>query len=279
MKNLQARSALITGAASGIGKATAFAFAREGASPLILSDINGEVLAKTVAGVEAMGCAVKGIVADVSDPLSVKELVGEALQYCGSIHFLLNIAGRALVAPIEQQDLSDWHSVIDVNLWGPIHMVNAVYPHMVEQKRGHIVNISSINGLWAYQAFNAPYLVSKFGIVGLSESLKAESFIHGVNVTCICPGVVHTPIWENSSIKGFRPEVRKLSKPMGLTGEQPEATARQIVRAVRKGRYLTVTTPFQKMHYVLRRHFPALFNRLSRPFFRVEIALMRMYRS
>jgi len=279
MKELKGKSALITGAASGIGKATTLAFAREGATPLILSDINGEGLAETVAEVEALGCEVMGLVADVSDPQAVKELVDAALQRCGSIYFLLNVAGTALMAPIEHQDLSDWHRVVDVNLWGSIHMVNAVYPHMVERKCGHIVNISSICGLWAYQTYIAPYLVSKFGLVGLSEGLKAEGFIHGVDVTCICPGVVRTSIWENSPVKGFRPGVRRLAKLMGLLGENPEDTARQIVQAVKKGKYLVVTTPFQRIHYVLRRHFPALFNRLSRPFFRVETAITNMYQT
>ncbi len=278
MSEIKGKTAVITGAASGIGKATSLAMAQEGASSLVLLDINAQGLKETSEEIQKLGTNVKTIVVDVTDFDQVKKAVDEAIKFTGAIDFLLNIAGVASMAPIEELDISDWKRIINVDLWGPINTVNAIYPHMVQKKSGHIVNVASISGLWADQIFIAPYLTAKFGVVGLCEGLKAESFLHGIKVTCICPGMVQTPIWEASPLKGFSEDVRKLVKYFALLGEKPENTAQTIIKAIKKDKYLQVTTPFQRTHYALRRHFPRLFNRGARLFFRFMAYVLAKYR-
>lgn len=278
MSEIKGKTAFITGAASGIGRAASLAMAQEGASSLVLLDINPQGLEQTAGEVEKLGTVVKTIVADVTDFDQVKKAVDEAIKSLGAIDFLMNIAGVASMAPIEEFDISDWERIINVDLWGPINTVNAVYPHMVERKSGHIINVASISGLWADQIFIAPYLTAKFGVVGLCEGLKAEAFLNGIKVTCICPGMVQTPIWEASPLKGFREDVRKLVRYFALLGEKPENTAATIIKAIKKDKYIQVTTPFQRIHYALRRHFPGLFNRGARVFFRFMAYVLEKYR-
>ncbi len=277
MKDLKNKSALITGAASGIGRATALAFAREGAAPLVLSDINPEGLEKTVAEVRVLGSEALGLVANVADAAAATEMAARAIAHCGQLDFLLNIAGTAIMAPLEKLELEDWRRVIDVDLWGPIHLVHAVYPHMVERGSGHIVILASRSGLWADESYNGPYLAAKFGAVGLCEALRIEGFLKGVGVTCVCPGDVKTNIWTATPIKGFRPEVRKLLKVVAALAADPDEIALAIVNAVKKGRYLLLTPPLERWHYAFRRWFPHLANRLAKPFFRGVAAVLRRY--
>ncbi len=276
MKEIRGRSALITGTASGIGRALALAFAREGASPLVLSDINREGLEKTVAEARALGVEAVGLAADVADAASASEMAARAIDHCGKLDFLLNIAGTAVMAPLEKLDLADWRRVINVDLWGPIHLVHAVYPHMVENGSGHIVILASRSGLWADESYNGPYLAAKFGAVGLCEALRVEGFRKGVDVTCVCPGNVNTNIWMTSPIRGMKPQVRKLLRLMQKLSVQPEYVADEIVKAVKRNRYLLLVPPVERWHYTFRRWFPGMANRLARPFFRfVNFVLSR----
>ena len=200
-----------------------------------------------------------------------------AIAHCGQLDLLFNIAGTALMAPLEKLELEDWRRVIDVDLWGPIHLVHAVYPHMVARGSGHIVILASRSGLWADESYNGPYLAAKFGAVGLCEALRTEGFLHGVGVTCVCPGDVKTNIWTATPIKGFRPEVRKVLKMVAAMAADPDDIAQDIVAAVKKGRYLLLTPPLERWHYAFRRWFPHLANWLARPFFRAVAAVLRRY--
>lgn len=263
MKNLTGKSVLITGAASGIGKATAIAFAREGADPLAICDINSEGLAGTTSEIENLGRGVLTFTVDVSDFEAVREIVDVVLDKIGRIDVLVNIAGWGILAPIEVMDLSDWKGIIDVDLYGIIHTVHAVYPHMLERKSGHIVNIASVDGLFCTMPYIAPYTASKFGVVGLSEALMLEASIHGIGVTCICPGAVKTPAYDSGPIKGFKPGIRKFKNLFFFIAEEPESTARSIVKAVKKNKFLVVTTPFMRISHFLRRYFPGVSYRFA----------------
>ena len=279
VRDLRDKSVLVTGAASGIGRATAVAFAREGADPLLLNDVNGEGLSETVRMVESLGRNAMGLIADVSDFDSVKAMVGAILGLFGRIDILVNVAGIGTVAQFLEMDLEDWRETIDVNLWGNIHTVMAVFPHMAERKTGHIVNVSSVSGLWVDMLFVAPYITSKFWVVGLSQALLVEGSVYGIGVSCVCPGVVKTPIYETGRIKGFRAdEVRGMTRYLFRIGEDPEDTARAIVEAVRRNRFIVVTTPLFRASYFLRRHFSSAAVRFDRLWPRVMDKATRRFR-
>ena len=255
MQDLRDKVVLITGAASGIGRATALEFAREGAGPFILCDIDIEGLEETAAMIERMGRSALAIPADVSNHESVRKAVEKALEQAGHIDVLVNVAGIGIAGPLEVLSMEDWRKVLGVNLFGMLHTVNLVYPHMLERGSGHIVNIASGAGLAAPSPYNSPYNTSKFGAVGFSESLMLEAGAHGVGVTCICPGVVKTPIYETSPIKGFTEEMKEKLPIILSAGEEPEDTARSIVKAVRKNRFLVVTTFVMKALVFLKWYF------------------------
>ena len=254
MKDLRDKAVLITGAASGIGRATAVEFAREGAGPLILTDIDEEGLRETASMVRSLGREAVVLPADVSDFGAVGEMIATALERAGRIDILVNVAGIGIVGPVEVLEMDDWNKVMGVDLFGVLHTVNLVYPHMLERGSGHIVNVSSGAGLVVPTPYNAPYNTSKFAVVGLSESLLYEARAYGIGVTCVCPGLVRTPIYETSRIKGLADEMKHELDRLMVTAEEPEDTARALVAAVKKDRFLVVTTFFWKCLYFARKH-------------------------
>lgn len=279
MKDLRDKAVLITGAAGGIGRAAALEFAREGAGPLLLNDVDEEGLAGTAGMVRMMGGEAATLPADVSDYKAVKDMVGEALDRVGRIDVLVNVAGIGIGGPMEVLEMKDWNKVLGVDLFGILHTFNQVYPHMLERGSGHIVNVASGAGLVVPSAYNAPYNTAKFGVVGFSESLLYEAGPRGIGVTCVCPGVVKTTIYETSAIKGFNPEAQGELMRIVAAGEEPEDTARAIVRAVKKNRFLVVTTVSMKVLYYSKRYAPFLWFPLMKAVCRGMIRYMNRYRT
>lgn len=256
LEDLSGRVALITGAAGGIGRAFAAALAAEGAGPLALVDTEAEGLEGTAAMLEGAGCEAMIFNTDVTDPGAVSETVRAVIDRCGRIDLLANVAGVGVMAPIEDLDLEDWKRVVDVDLYGTVHTIAAVYPHMLARRAGHIVNVASSSGLFYPVLYLAPYAAAKFAVVGLSEALRNEAVAYHVGVTCVCPGNVDTGLHWRTPIKGFAPGIKKYVEMTMAIAEGPHDTARSMVRAVKKGRFLVVTTPFARASYFVRRHFP-----------------------
>jgi NAD(P)-dependent dehydrogenase (short-subunit alcohol dehydrogenase family) len=194
MQRLEGRVAVITGASTGIGRAIAQSFGRQGMR-LVLASQNAERLARTVDEVRAAGVDVIGVPTDVGDEGQVRALAAAALAEYGAAHVLVNNAG--VFAPGYMWDITaeDWKWVMDVNLWGPIHAIRAFVPHMLTLDEAHVVNVSSAGGLMP-AGVHGPYCTTKHGLVGLSKALKADLAIKGaaVGVTVVCPGAVQTPI-------------------------------------------------------------------------------------
>ncbi len=270
MKNLTDKAVLVTGAAKGIGRATALAFAQEGSNPLVITDIDANGLEGTADMLEAMHREVLAVPADISDPEAVGMLVEESLERYGRIDVLANVAGVGILGPVEDLAISDWRRVIDVNLWGVINTIHYVYPHMVARKAGHIVNVSSTDGLFVSWIYSAPYCASKFGIVGISEEILFEASLHGIGVTCFCPGSVGTTIFDTSPVVGFSEEIRKIKGMLTRGADPPEAVGRMIVEAVKKDRFIVTTTLSFQMEYFLRKHLPFLWF----PFMKLQARLM-----
>jgi NAD(P)-dependent dehydrogenase (short-subunit alcohol dehydrogenase family) len=252
MKDLKDKIVLITGGASGIGQATALRFAREGAH-IVLADVNEKGLKDTAEQIEALGRKALPLRTDVSRREEVEEMSRKALEEFGRVDILMNNAAVALFAEIKDTGLSDWEWIMNINLWGSIYPLHYLLPQMVERKSGHIINVASWAGILGTPSCGA-YTTAKYGLVGMSEVLRAELRRFGIGVTAVCPGIVKTNIMDAAKMKGYREEFREKAKMLGNT---PERVAKKIVRAVKKNRAL-VLTDFAIFAYNAKRLSPAL---------------------
>jgi short-subunit dehydrogenase len=199
LKNM-ASTAIITGASQGIGKATALLFARQGYD-LILAARQADRLESVAAEVQALGRSALAVPTDVRQPDQVNALVHKALDRYGAIDVLINNAGIYLLGPVEECSLSDWHQIIDTNLWGYIHMIQALLPHFLERGAGMIVNVGSIGGKIPIP-YQVPYTTSKYAVTGLTESLHAELAPKGIHVCGIHPNFIKTNLMERAIFRG-----------------------------------------------------------------------------
>lgn len=255
MKDLKKKNVLITGAASGIGRALAGAFAAEGAD-LVLADIDGEGLDETARALEGAGVRVVCARADISRLEEVKALAGKAADDLGGVDVLVNNAGVCQVAAMEDLEIEDWTAMIGVNLWGAVGLVHYLLPQMIKAGSGHIVNIASGAGLVGFPNM-VPYSTTKFAMVGFSEALTAELAGYNIRVTAVCPGVISTPIIRKSEIRGFN-NVQQRRNTVHAIGMSPEKAARIIVRAVMKDKPLLVLTAPMKILWFMKRLSPGL---------------------
>ncbi|MGW0041562.1 SDR family oxidoreductase [Rhodococcus sp. NPDC003348] len=258
MKDLGGKKCLITGAGSGIGRATALACAAEGAH-LFLTDINESGLSETVALVTDRG----GVVADsraldVSDYEAVTEWAKQVDAEHGALDVVMNVAGISAWGTVENLEHRHWKSMVDVNLMGPIHVIENFVPPMVRAGRGgHLVNVSSAAGLLALP-WHAAYSASKFGLRGVSEVLRFDLKRHGIGVSLVVPGAVQTPLVGTVEIAGVDrddPRVRKAVHRFEKRAASPEKVARCIVRGIEKNRFLVYTSADVRFGYWWARKF------------------------
>jgi len=193
MDDLDGKVAVITGGASGIGLATAQALAGRGVR-LVLADVEPAALDTAVAGLADAGAEAIGVPTDVADLDAVQALADATWDHFGAAHIVFNNAGVAVSGPIAEMTHDDWKWTIDVDLWGPIHGVEAFLPRMIEQGQGgHIVNTASFAGLVPNDGLGV-YCVAKYGVVALSEVLQRELRQHEIGVSVLCPMRVKTNI-------------------------------------------------------------------------------------
>jgi NAD(P)-dependent dehydrogenase (short-subunit alcohol dehydrogenase family) len=197
VEDFKGRAAVITGGANGIGFATAREFARRGAR-IMLSDIDQAALDEAVANLRADGVDAHGVLCDVRKLDDVEQLADEAFRVFGDVHVVFNNAGIAYAGPIAQTSHDDWRFVIDVDLWGPIHGVEAFLPRLIAQGgQSHIVFTSSFAGLIPNVGLG-PYCVAKYGVVALAETLAREVRPNGIGVSVLCPMIVETNLLANT---------------------------------------------------------------------------------
>jgi NAD(P)-dependent dehydrogenase (short-subunit alcohol dehydrogenase family) len=193
----EGRATVITGGANGIGFATARQFARQGAR-VMLADIDQSALDDAVATLRADGVDAHGVICDVRKLDHVSHLADEAFRVFGDVHVVFNNAGIAYAGPIVQTSHDDWRFVIDVDLWGPIHGVEAFLPRLIAQGgQSHIVFTSSFAGLIPNVGLG-PYCVAKYGVVALAETLAREVRPNGIGVSVLCPMIVETNLLANT---------------------------------------------------------------------------------
>ena len=192
-RSIAGRVAIVTGAASGMGRATAHLFADEGAKVAVL-DLGQDRVDIVVKEIIAAGGVAQGWVLDVSDQLAVERVVGEARGALGPIDILVNNAGIALPAPFDQPPsayLDAWNRTFDVDLSAHVLMIQACLADLQRHGEGRVVNIASTEGLGA-TAGNSPYVAAKHGVIGLTRGLAVELGRTGVTFNCVCPGPIHT---------------------------------------------------------------------------------------
>lgn len=247
--------AIVTGAGSGIGKALAEDLAARG-SHVIASDVNAERIEAVGEGIRESGGKVTSLTIDVTDYDAVKKMVDDAITDHGRLDYIFNNAGIALGGEARDVTIDDWRTVLDVNLMGVVNGVAAAYPLMAKQGSGHIVNTSSIEGLVPFP-FTASYVASKYAVVGLSNSIRAEGRDLGVKVSAVCPGYIFTPIFEESKTVNFNLQMAFdwVPKSLGLT---PEDCARRILKGVEKNKSIIVVSFLAKFLYAIQRVSPDL---------------------
>ncbi|MDZ7956990.1 MAG: SDR family oxidoreductase [Aulosira sp. DedQUE10] len=192
------RRALITGASSGIGKATALAFAKAGIDVALVSRSLEKLEAVAVVA-KHTGVAAKSYAVDLACIGQVKEQVQAIAHDFGNIDILVNSAGIAYTATLSETPLEDWQQVINLNLTSVFQCILGILPGMRDRNSGTIINIVSIAGKQAFANWGA-YSVSKAGLIALSQALAQEERPHGIRVTAICPGAVNTELWDTETV-------------------------------------------------------------------------------
>lgn len=257
MRDLKDRIAMVTGAASGIGRATALALAEEGCH-LVLCDVQEDPLAEVADLVRQVGREVLFRRCDVSVDKEMGRLAVEAFDRFGKVDIAMSNAGVAIAGPSHLLEARHWRKVLGVNLWGAIHtLIHFVRP-MAERREGHWVVTASGMGLVA-APYVATYATSKFALVGLTECVRAELAQHNVGVTTLCPAVVKTPIFQDMELIGFQDRVRWFLHYTG--GMTPERFARKVVKGIRTNRGLMRFSALTHVTHGLKRASPYLYEK------------------
>jgi NAD(P)-dependent dehydrogenase (short-subunit alcohol dehydrogenase family) len=190
------KRALVTGGASGIGRAVVERFVAEGAA-VAISDLNGEAARALVEELRARGARVTAVIGDVSELRDAERMVAEAVAFLGGLDILINNAGIETIGSVTTARDEEWERQIAVNLNGVYRMSRFAIPEIIRAGGGAIVNIASVGGLVAVREFSA-YGASKAAVIQLTRSMAADYAEHGIRVNCICPGPVDTPLLERA---------------------------------------------------------------------------------
>ncbi|MFC0527315.1 SDR family NAD(P)-dependent oxidoreductase [Phytohabitans kaempferiae] len=251
---LEGRVAVVTGAASGIGRALAAALGEQGCR-VVLADIEAAALDAAVAELRAAGRECIGVVTDVSDAASVEALAHRAEQAYGAVHVLCNNAGVSVRRPVAEQSIEDWSWVLGVDLWGVIHGLRTFLPVLTAQPEAHVVNIASVAGLVPF-ALGGPYNAAKAAVVAISETLYLElaELAPHVGVSVVCPGATRSNF--NTSARnrprhqdgaseqpdaGALARQKELSRALIEAGADPATIADQVLAAIRQRTFWVLT--------------------------------------
>jgi len=246
VKSFKDKIAFVTGAGSGIGRATAIALAGQGAR-LALADIDGQSAGETAAMIRGKGGEAKVFELDVADPGQIERTAADVSESFGPPAILVNNAGIAVGAYFSDTSAESWERIIAINLMGVVHCCRAFVPVMTASGApGQIVNIASMLGYVGTKGVSA-YCATKFGVVGFSECLRAELADQGIGVTAICPGVIRTNIINRGVLESREEDIEAKRKSINAFYEKrnypPEKVARAIINSIRKNRAVVPVAP------------------------------------
>jgi NAD(P)-dependent dehydrogenase (short-subunit alcohol dehydrogenase family) len=260
MGDFTQKVAIVTGGASGIGQALCREMSRRGAI-VVVADIDFEGSQQVASAISARGWSATPAHLDVSQADDVQTLIDETVSQHGHIDYMFNNAGIGIAGEIRDMDLGLWENIVNVNLWGVIHGTVSVYQVMVEQGFGHIVNTASVAGLVPVPMETA-YVATKYGVVGLSLSLRDEAKQLGVKVSVVCPGFIRTGIYNSATVLRVSREDLMAQIPFRLM--DAARAVRIILRGVSRNQAV-ITMPFYaRIFWWLYRLHPALLSYWSR---------------
>lgn len=253
MRVLRETKALVTGAANGIGRAIALRLAREGVD-LYLLDIDEQGLAEVVKQAKQAGVAAIGRRCDVSSERQISQANAALLDRWGELDILVNNAGVCFYGPTLEMTGDQWQRLLAINLLAPVQFVRELTPTLLSRPESHILNVASMYGLVATNRCSA-YHLSKFGLVGFSEALRAEYARSGLGVTALCPGFVTTELFQSmpNAASG-----RTQRTPPRWACTTPERVADKAVRAIQRNARVALVTPLAHAAYYTRRIAPGL---------------------
>lgn len=247
--------AIVTGASSGIGRATALALARHGAC-VALAARREAALQDLAQEIRKLGRKALVLPTDVTQRDQVERMVQEVAVQWGRVDILIANAGEYIQGPIVDLDTAELQRSLDVNYFGSVYCIKAVLPHMLVQNSGHILAVTSMDGKIGLPP-DAPYVSAKFALTGFLEVLRQEVSNHGIAVTNVLPGRVDTVMIEHLHFSWVSPKI------------SPETVARSMIDAIRRRKPIVIVPPQAKLLYYINVFAPRLSDRLSR-YFRLE---------
>jgi len=251
---------VVTGAGSGIGRATALALAERGAD-LALCDVDDKGLSETAERIEALGRKALRATVDVARKEHVAAFAGLVNGELGRVDVLVNNAGIGVGGSFVEVPIEEWDRIVGINLLGVAYGCHAFLPAMIEAARpAHIVNVASMAGYVAAPGLSA-YSATKFAVVGFSEALRAEVAGHGIGVTAICPGIINTAIVRTSRMYGETATEENRERGVRLyerRGYGPERVAKNILKAIQRNRAVAPVSAEAWAFYYLKRALPGL---------------------
>jgi NAD(P)-dependent dehydrogenase (short-subunit alcohol dehydrogenase family) len=250
---------IVTGGASGIGKALCEALAEKG-STVIVADLNFNGAKEVAEAIQSKGRYADVVSLNVADLEEVQSLMNHTAKTYGKIDFLFNSAGIAIGGETWRMDIRRWQKIVDINLWGTIYTSTEAYKHMIKQRSGHIINVASGAGLFP-TPMRTPYSTTKYGAVGFSVSLRPEAAAYGIKVSVVCPGPVQTPILETSEIVGAMESLKKELKNKN-NWMAPERAAQVILKGVKKNKAIIPVTAIAAFFWKFYSFFPGIYDRI-----------------
>jgi len=259
LKVLRGKKALVTGAAGGIGRSIALELARRGAD-LFLLDIQANRLENVREQADRIGVEALSRTCDLAQPKQITDAVKAVLEQWGKLDIIVNNAAVLYYGPVQCMDIEHWRHTLEVNLHAPIQLCCELLPTLLAQPEGHILNVCSMNALVAIRKL-APYQTSKFGLLGFTESLRADLRRTNVGATALCPGYTRTGFMHTA--RNVEPG-RRLRPPPAWMFTTAEKVATKAVGAIRRNKALVIVTPIARLLWLAKRLSPRLVDFLQR---------------